>query len=146
MFSYCKDGKIITGRQSVFNSVAKTDKQTLNKLPVYGSTVLSWTSACFFGFFIVYTVGRTPWPVARPLPNQRQNKLRHSYLEWDSNPRSQCSSERRQFMPYTVRPLKLALNKLKENKFLSRNEVLILFFHNSFNKLKSQCHSYMCLL
>jgi hypothetical protein len=25
-------------------------------------------------------------------------------LKWDSNPRSQCLSERRQFMPYTARP------------------------------------------
>jgi hypothetical protein len=31
----------------------------------------------------------------------KQNKRtqRHPCLEWDSNPRSQCSSERRQFMP-----------------------------------------------
>jgi hypothetical protein len=50
-----------------------------------------------------YTDGRTPWtsdqPVARPLPTHRttqtQNKRtqRHSCLEWDSNPRPQCSSE-----------------------------------------------------
>jgi hypothetical protein len=29
----------------------------------------------------------------------RINAHRHPCLEWDSNPRSQCSSERRQFMP-----------------------------------------------
>jgi hypothetical protein len=29
----------------------------------------------------------------------------HPCLEWDSNPRSQRSSERRQFMPSMVRPL-----------------------------------------
>jgi hypothetical protein len=43
--------------------------------------------------------GRTPWtgnqPVARPLPNTN----RHPCLEWDSNPRSQCSRGRRHFMP-----------------------------------------------
>jgi hypothetical protein len=30
---------------------------------------------------------------------QNKRKHRHPYLEWDSNPRSQRSSERRQFMP-----------------------------------------------
>jgi hypothetical protein len=35
----------------------------------------------------------------------RINAHRHPCLEWDSNPRSQRSSERRQFMPQTVRPL-----------------------------------------
>jgi hypothetical protein len=52
---------------------------------------------------LFYTVGRTPWtsdqPVARPLPThgttQTQTKRphRHPCLEWDSNPRSQYSSE-----------------------------------------------------
>jgi hypothetical protein len=59
------------------------------------------------------TDGRTPWavdqPVARPLPIQdNTNRIKsdgHPCLEWDSNPRSQCSNERRQFMPETVRPL-----------------------------------------
>jgi hypothetical protein len=51
---------------------------------------------------LFYAVGRIPWtgdePVARPLPTHRtiqtQNKRthRHPYLKWDSNPRSQCSS------------------------------------------------------
>jgi hypothetical protein len=37
---------------------------------------------------------------------QTKNKRRHtSMLEWNSNPRSQCSSERRQFMRQTTRPL-----------------------------------------
>jgi hypothetical protein len=64
----------------------------------------------FFNFVIfLYTDGRAPWtsdqPVARPLPTHRttqtQNKCthRHQCLEWDSNPRSQRLSERRQFMP-----------------------------------------------
>jgi hypothetical protein len=64
----------------------------------------------FFSFVIFsYTVGRIPWtsdqPVARPLPTHRatqtQNKRahRHSCIECDSNPRSQRSSERRQFVP-----------------------------------------------
>jgi hypothetical protein len=59
----------------------------------------------FFSFLILHTAGRTTWsgdqPVARPLPTHRtkqtQNKrtqYRHPYLEWDSNPRFQLSSER----------------------------------------------------
>jgi hypothetical protein len=59
----------------------------------------------FFSFLILYTVGRSPWtghqPVARPLPTHNTNRInahRHTCLEWDSNP-SQCSSERRRFMP-----------------------------------------------
>jgi hypothetical protein len=57
----------------------------------------------FFGFLIPYTVGRTPCtgdqPVARPLPAHRINAHRHPCLEWDSNPRPQRSSERREFTP-----------------------------------------------
>jgi hypothetical protein len=58
---------------------------------------------------LFYTDGRTPWtsdqPFARPLPThkttQTQNKRthRHPCLGWDSNPRYQLSTERRQFMP-----------------------------------------------
>jgi hypothetical protein len=35
----------------------------------------------------------------------RINTKKHPCLEWDSNPRSQRSSERKQFMPQTARPL-----------------------------------------
>jgi hypothetical protein len=63
-----------------------------------------------FSFLILCTVGKTPWtgdqPVARPLSAHRitqiQNKrtqYRHPCLQWDSNPRSQRSSERRHFLP-----------------------------------------------
>jgi hypothetical protein len=80
-------------------------------LPTYLSMALQsflLDLGCFFSFLIFYTVGRTPWtgdqPVARPLPTHRttqtQNKCTQtSMFEWDSNPRSQLSSERRQFMP-----------------------------------------------
>jgi hypothetical protein len=37
-------------------------------------------------------------PVARPSPTQRINAHRHPFLEWDSNPRPQCLSGRRQLM------------------------------------------------
>jgi hypothetical protein len=60
-------------------------------------------------FLSLHTVGRTPWTgdqsVAMPLPahteqqKHRINSHRHPCLKWDSNPRSQCSSVRRQFMP-----------------------------------------------
>jgi hypothetical protein len=70
----------------------------------------------FFSFFVLYTAGRIPWTgdqsVARPLPTHRttqtQNKrtqYRHPCLERVSNPRSQLSTERKQFMPQTARPL-----------------------------------------
>jgi hypothetical protein len=35
----------------------------------------------------------------------RINAHKHPYLEWDSNPRYQCLTGRRQFIPYTPRPL-----------------------------------------
>jgi hypothetical protein len=74
---------------------------------VNGSTALVELNR-LFSFVILYTVGRTPWagdqPDARPLPAHRINAHRHTCLEWDSNSRSQHSSERRQFMPHTARP------------------------------------------
>jgi hypothetical protein len=64
---------------------------------------------------LLYTVGRTRWTSDQPavirLPKHRATQThnkrthRHPCLEWDSNPRSQRSSERRQFMPYTTRTL-----------------------------------------
>jgi hypothetical protein len=63
----------------------------------------------FFSFLILYTVGRTPWMGDHPSQDRylhteqhKQNKrtqYRHRCLEWHSNPRSQRSNERRQFMP-----------------------------------------------
>jgi hypothetical protein len=78
--------------------------------------VVPWPLIQFRNLF--YTDGRTPWtgdqPVARPLPTYRttqtQNKRTHSYpcLEWNSNPRFQRPSERRQFILQTARPPWLA--------------------------------------
>jgi hypothetical protein len=68
----------------------------------------------FFSFLILYTIGRTPWtgdqPVAMQLPTYRTTQTEDKRTQtsmpwWDSNPRSQLSSERRQFMPQTARPL-----------------------------------------
>jgi hypothetical protein len=35
----------------------------------------------------------------------KRTQYRHPCLEWDSNPRSQRSSEQKEFMPWTARPL-----------------------------------------
>jgi hypothetical protein len=67
----------------------------------------------FFSFVIFFYIdGKTPWtndqPVARPLPThgttqtQIKSTHRHPCLEWDSNPRFQRSSERRQFMSWSL--------------------------------------------
>jgi hypothetical protein len=49
-----------------------------------------------FQFLNLYTVGRTPWtwnqPFVRPLPTHKIKAHRHPCLEWDLNPRSQCSN------------------------------------------------------
>jgi hypothetical protein len=59
-------------------------------------------------FLNLYTVGSTPWtgdqPVAMQLPTHRTTQTQinahiHPCLEWDSNPRFQCSSGRRRLMP-----------------------------------------------
>jgi hypothetical protein len=64
----------------------------------------------------IRTFGRTPGmgdrPDARPLPTQDNTTQKNAdtlpCLEWDSNPRSQCSSGRRQYVPQTARPLRPA--------------------------------------
>jgi hypothetical protein len=68
-----------------------------------------WGPGLFFSFVIFfYTDGATTWtgdqPAARPLLHTNQHSQnKHTYrlpcLEWDTTPRSQCSSERTQFMP-----------------------------------------------
>jgi hypothetical protein len=76
---------------------------------ISGSTALGWALASSQFPNLFYADGRTPWtsdqPVARPLPKhtttqtQYKGTHRHPRLEWDSNPRSQHSSERKHFMP-----------------------------------------------
>jgi hypothetical protein len=68
-----------------------------------------------FSFLIFYTVGMTPWTgdqhIARPLSaytGQQKHRIyahRYQCLEWNSNPRSECLSGRRQLIPYTARAL-----------------------------------------
>jgi hypothetical protein len=83
-----------------------------NHLSIYGSTVLLLDLCRFFSFLILYTVDRTPLrgisqSQGRCLHTEqhkhRINAHRYSCLEWDSNPRSQPSSE-----SYTARPLRSA--------------------------------------
>jgi hypothetical protein len=74
-------------------------------ISIHGSIALVDLSR--FLFLYLYTVGSTPWredqPVAKPLPTHRttqtQNKWTHSYFECYSNPRPQCSSGWRRYMP-----------------------------------------------
>jgi hypothetical protein len=94
--------------------VSKEEKINVNILDEH-SFIHQWLYSPFIGPWppvqfrnIFYTVGRTTWtsdqPVAKPLPTHRttQNRINehiHPCLEYDSNPRSQRSSERIQFMP-----------------------------------------------
>jgi hypothetical protein len=82
----------------------------IRDLPVslYGSTALCWALAAFSVSSSFYTVGRTPWTGDLPSQGrylhtgqhrQRINADKYPCLKWDSNPRSQCLSERTQFMP-----------------------------------------------
>jgi hypothetical protein len=77
--------------------------------------------------YAFYAHGRPPWTsdqsVATPLPThgtaQTQIKRTHRYpcLERDSNPWSQRSSDRKQFMPQTARPLRSAIAKNTGGKY-----------------------------
>jgi hypothetical protein len=67
-----------------------------------------------FQFLNLYTVGRTPWtrdePVARPLTTHRTTKTQNKRTQTNMprvgfEPMTQCLSGRKQFMPYTARPL-----------------------------------------
>jgi hypothetical protein len=84
-------------------------------LPVCHSFIHQWHYSPlldlgrFFSFLILYTAGRISWtgdqPVTSALPTHRtkqtQNKRthRHPCLELNSNPRSQRSRGRKQFIP-----------------------------------------------
>jgi hypothetical protein len=80
----------------------------------YGSTALYWALAAFS---VILSYTRSVELPGRGISlsqdrylhaGQQKHNLnahKHPCLEWDSNQRSQRSSERRQFMPYTARPL-----------------------------------------
>jgi hypothetical protein len=73
----------------------------------YGSTALAGLGHFFSSLTYTQSVGLLRWVIS---PSQgrylhtgyhkhRTNAHRHPCLDWDSNPQSQRSSERRQFMP-----------------------------------------------
>jgi hypothetical protein len=68
----------------------------------HGSEALCWTLADFVSFLISYTVGLLRRGISpsqgRYLHKHRINADKHPCFEWDSNPQSQYSSERKQFM------------------------------------------------
>jgi hypothetical protein len=81
---------------------------------MYGFTALCWNLAAFSdSYFFTQSVGLLGQGI-RPSQGRYlhtgQHKHRitahtHPFLKWDSNPRSQCLSGRRQFMPQTAWPL-----------------------------------------
>jgi hypothetical protein len=80
---------------------------------IYRSTALVGLGS-FFSFLIYTQLVGLLGPGINPSQGRylhieqhkhRINAHRHTCLEWDSNPRSQYSSERRRFMPQTARRL-----------------------------------------
>jgi hypothetical protein len=74
---------------------------------IYGSTILCWTLVAFsLSSSYTQSVGLlgqeiSPSQGSYLLTGQHQHRIiahRYLYLEWDSKPRSQCMSGRRQFM------------------------------------------------
>jgi hypothetical protein len=89
---------------------------------------------------LFYTDGRTSWtrdqPVARPLPTQRatqtQNKRNtdiHEF-EWDSNPRSQRSSERITFHSLDQTATVIGLVQIYAQKFHNRSSIFTSLIEN----------------
>jgi hypothetical protein len=75
---------------------------------IFGSRLLLLNFGCFFSFLILYTVGRDSLDrrsARRKAATYTQNAHIHLGLGFDSNPRTQCSSERRELMPQAARPL-----------------------------------------
>jgi hypothetical protein len=70
---------------------------------------------------------------------------RHSFLEWDSNLRSQCSSGRRRFLLETVRPLWSAPNVSSDAKIMDSASRIMEFCFCSSVSLKSTpwVHAYL---
>jgi hypothetical protein len=63
------------------NDCTDEDQRGPTYLPTYLPTVLLFDLRRFFSFFILYTVGRTPWtgdqPVAGPLPTHRTTQTQN---------------------------------------------------------------------
>jgi hypothetical protein len=73
-----------------------------------------WNASFHFSFLILHSRqdsldGGSARRKASTYTRQHKHRInahRHPYLEWDSNPRFQCSSGRRHFMPKTARALR----------------------------------------
>jgi hypothetical protein len=108
-----KDGSCVT--------IAAGPRQR-SHVSIYLSTVLLLDLGHLFSFLILYRVGLLGQGISPSegrylhTGHDRINAHTHPCLEWDSNPRSQRSSERRQFMPWTARPLWLAEPYLQRSK------------------------------
>jgi hypothetical protein len=90
---------------------------TAERLSVYGSTALCWTlAASSVSWTFTQSVGLLGRGISlsqgrylhTELHKYRRNEHKHQCLKWDSNPRSQCLSGRRQLF---MRPLWSALQQ-----------------------------------
>jgi hypothetical protein len=106
-------------------------------LSIYLSMALQplWTLAAFFSFLIwTQSVGPLGWGISLSQGRHhhtQQHKHRinahwHQCLVWDSNPRSQCSSGWREFMPQTARPL-WAAAPYRRDSYLIYMDVKLVF-------------------
>jgi hypothetical protein len=84
-----------------------SENNNAKNVSIYGSTAVCWTSAAFsVSWSFTQTVGFLGRGIS---PSQGRyldtGQHRYPWFEWDSNTRSQCLSERRQFMPSTALPV-----------------------------------------
>jgi hypothetical protein len=94
-----------------------------------------WNLDLFFFSFLIYTqlvglLGRGISPAQGRYLHTKQHKQRinadiHPCFAWDSNPRSQRSCERRQFMPWTARPFLSTLEVLVNVNIFKRTELIL---------------------
>jgi hypothetical protein len=71
--------------RSTAAEVAKKSNPMVYYPFIYGSTVLLLGSGPFFSFFILFTVGRTPWAgksIRRKTHTYTQNKRTQTYIPW----------------------------------------------------------------
>jgi hypothetical protein len=97
----------------LLRSINPLTTRFLPDLSISGSTSLVGPWPLFS--FLIYSVGLLGRGISPPQGNyiyratETQNKRdKHPCLEWDSNPWSQCSCERRHFKAQTAWPLRLA--------------------------------------
>jgi hypothetical protein len=78
---------------------------------------------------LVGLLGRGIIPTQGIYNTIQKNADTHPCLEWDSNPRSQCSSGRRQYVIQTTRPVNVVVlcKIVKYNIIIERLSVLKLF-------------------